>query len=229
MNSFRINHLQRAGFPLTPWHGVCATACGLCRGRVHQNTGEQLELSASSCPFGPGGANDLLARAAAEGASKVLGQPIVIDNKPGAGAVLGTDMVAKAAPDGYTFLISAAGVVSNSMIRKVPYKDSDLVPVAMIGLAPSVIVVPAKLGPYRDLKDFVEASKKGAGLHFGTAGVGSTPHFVEGILTTEYGAKLDLMPYKSGGESVAAVIGNQLDATSEASIVVLPTIRRAAS
>jgi tripartite-type tricarboxylate transporter receptor subunit TctC len=68
----------------------------------------------------------------------------------------------------------------------------------------------------------VAASKKGAGLHFGTAGTGSTPHFVEGILTTEYGAKLDLIPYKSGGESVAAVLGSQLDATSEASIVVLP-------
>src|SRR5262249_4744650 len=90
-------------------------------------------------PFGPGGANALLARAAADGASRALGQPIVVDNKPGAGAMLGTDVVAKSAPDGYTFLISAAGVISNSMIRKVPYKDSDLVPVAMIGLAPSVI------------------------------------------------------------------------------------------
>ena len=175
-------------------------------------------------PFGPGGANDLLARAAAEGASKLLGQPIVVDNKPGAGAVLGTDVVAKAAPDGYTFLISAAGVVSNSMIRKVPYKDSDLVPVAMIGLAPSVIVAPAD-SPFKDLKDFVEQSKKGKGLHFSTAGVGSTPHFVEGMLTSQYGAKLDLVPYKSGGESVAAVLGGQVDATSEASIVVLPSVK----
>ena len=175
-------------------------------------------------PFGPGGANDLLARAAAEGASRVLGQPIIVDNKPGAGAVLGTDFVAKAQPDGYTFLISAAGVVSNSMIRKVPYKDADLVPVAMIGLAPSVIIVPAN-SPYHDLKDFVAQSKQGKGLHFSTAGVGSTPHFVEGMLTTEYGAKLDLVPYKSGGESVAAVLGNQVDATSEASIVVLPYLK----
>ena len=175
-------------------------------------------------PFGPGGANDLLARAAAEGASRVLGQPIIVDNKPGAGAVLGTDFVAKAQPDGYTFLISAAGVVSNSMIRKVPYKDADLVPVAMIGLAPSVIIVPAN-SPYHDLKDFVAQSKQGKGLHFSTAGVGSTPHFVEGMLTTEYGAKLDLVPYKSGGESVAAVLGSQVDATSEASIVVLPQIK----
>jgi tripartite-type tricarboxylate transporter receptor subunit TctC len=175
-------------------------------------------------PFGPGGANDLLARAAAEGAAKVLGQPIIVDNKPGAGAVLGTDYVAKQKPDGYTFLISAAGVISNSMIRKVPYKDSELVPVAMIGLAPSVIIVPPS-SPYKDLKEFVAASKKGAGLHFSTAGVGSTPHFVEGLLATEYGAKLDLVPYKSGGESVAAVLGNQVDATSEASIVVLPYLK----
>ncbi|HEY0201278.1 MAG TPA: tripartite tricarboxylate transporter substrate binding protein [Burkholderiaceae bacterium] len=175
-------------------------------------------------PFSAGGANDLLARAAAEGASRALGQAIVVDNKPGAGAILGADIVAKAAPDGYTFLVSAAGVVSNSMIRKVPYKDSDLVPVAMIGLAPSVIVVPAN-SPYKDLKDFVAESKKGAGFHFGTAGVGSTPHFVEGLLTTKYGAKLDLVPYKSGSESVTAVLGNQLDATSEASIVVLPYLK----
>ncbi|NML46226.1 tripartite tricarboxylate transporter substrate binding protein [Ramlibacter sp. G-1-2-2] len=175
-------------------------------------------------PFGPGGANDLLGRAAADGASKALGVPVIVDNKPGAGAVLGTDIVAKAQPDGYTFLISAAGVISNSMIRKVPYKDSDLVPVAMVGLAPSVIIVPAN-SPYQDLKDFVAKSKEGKGLHFGTAGVGSTPHFVEGMLTTDYGAKLDLVPYKSGGESVAAVLGGQIDATSEASIVVIPYLK----
>lgn len=175
-------------------------------------------------PFSAGGANDLLARAAAEGASKALGQPVVVDNKPGAGAVLGTDIVAKAQPDGYTFLVSAAGVVSNSMIRKVPYKDADLTPVAMIGLAPSVIIVPAN-SPYKDLKDFVAQSKKGEGIHFASAGVGSTPHFVEGILTSKYDAKLDLVPYKSGSESVTAVLGNQIEATSEASIVVLPYLK----
>ncbi|OWT80221.1 Twin-arginine translocation pathway signal [Achromobacter sp. HZ28] len=175
-------------------------------------------------PFAPGGANDLLGRAAAEGISKALGVSVIVENKPGAGAVIGTDYVARAEPDGYTFLISAAGVISNSMIRKVHYKDSDLVPVAMVGLAPSVVVAPAN-SPYNTLKEFVEGSKKGHGLHFSTAGTGSTPHFVEGILTTNYGAKLDLVPYKSGGESVSAVIGGQVDATSEASIVVLPMVK----
>ena len=177
-------------------------------------------------PFSAGGANDLMARAAAEGASKRLGQPIIVDNKPGAGAVLGADVVAKSAPDGYTFLVSAAGVISNSMIKKsMPYKDEALVPVAMIGLAPSVVVVPAN-APYKDLKEFVAASKKaGNGFHWATAGTGSTPHFVEGILETRYGSKLDLVPYKSGSESITAVLGSQVEATSEASIVVLPYIK----
>jgi tripartite-type tricarboxylate transporter receptor subunit TctC len=175
-------------------------------------------------PFAAGGANDLLGRAAAEGAAKSLGVNIIVENRPGAGAVIGTDYVARADNDGYTFLISGAGVISNTMIRKVNYKDSDLVPVAMIGLAPSVIVAPAN-SPYSTLKEFVEASKKGQGLHFATAGTGSTPHFVEGLLVTKYGAKLDLVPYKSGSESVTAVIGNQVDATSEASIVVIPMVK----
>lgn len=176
-------------------------------------------------PFSAGGANDLMARAAAEGASKTLGQPIVIENKPGAGATLGADIVAKSAPDGYTFLVSAAGVISNSMIRKnLPYKDSDLVPVAMIGLAPSVILVPAD-APYKDLKEFIAASKTGDGFHWATAGTGSTPHFVAGMLQTKYGAKLDVVPYKSGSESITALIGKQVEATSEASIVALGFIK----
>ncbi len=176
-------------------------------------------------PFSAGGANDLLGRAAAEGAAKALGQAVIIDNRPGGGTVLGTDLVAKSAPDGYTFLVSSAGVLSNGMIRKsVPYKDGDLLPVAMIGLAPSVIVVPPN-SPYKDIKEFIAASKKGAGLHFSTAGTGSTPHFVEGLLVTKYGAKLDVVPYKSGAESITAVLSGQIDATSEASIVVIPYLK----
>src|SRR3954467_8247469 len=93
-------------------------------------------------PFSPGGANDLIARAAARGVAERLGKPIVIENKPGAGAVIGAQFVAKSKPDGYTFLIGAAGVVTNSFLyKKLEYADSDLVPVGMIAVAPSVIVV----------------------------------------------------------------------------------------
>jgi tripartite-type tricarboxylate transporter receptor subunit TctC len=176
-------------------------------------------------PFGPGGANDLVARYVAEAASRELGQPIIVDNKPGAGSVLGADIVAKAAPDGYTFLAPAAGVITNAMIKKsMPYKEEDLVPVVLMAVSPSVIVVPPD-SPIKDLKDLVARSKTGHGLTFSTAGTGSTPHFVAAMLKYKAGAKLEAIPYKSGSEGVVAVIGKQVDATSEGSPVVIPQIK----
>jgi tripartite-type tricarboxylate transporter receptor subunit TctC len=176
-------------------------------------------------PFGPGGANDLVARAVAEAASKQLGQPIIVENKPGAGSVLGADLVAKALPDGYTFLTPAGGVITNALIKtKMPYKEEDLVPVAMMAVSPSVIVVPAD-SPIKDLKGLVAAAKTGQGLNFSTAGTGSTPHFVAEMLKLKSGAKLEVIPYKSGSEGMVAVIGKQVDATSEASVVVLPQVK----
>jgi tripartite-type tricarboxylate transporter receptor subunit TctC len=177
-------------------------------------------------PFSPGGANDLMARAAAEGVSKKLGQPIVIENKPGAGAAIGADYVAKAKPDGYTFLIGAAGVVTNSFVRKdMPYADSDLVPVGMIAVAPSVIVVHPSV-PASNMKEFVAwAKNRGAeGVNWATAGAASTPHFVAEMLKEAGVRNINIIPYKSGSESVTAVISNNVHATSEASIVVLPQI-----
>jgi tripartite-type tricarboxylate transporter receptor subunit TctC len=178
-------------------------------------------------PFAPGGANDLIARSAAEGVSKRIKQPIIIENKPGAGAAIGAEYVAKAKPDGYTFLIGAAGVVTNSMIRKdMPYADSDLVPVGMIAVAPSVIVVNPAV-PAKTLKEFAEWSRsRGAtGVNWSTAGTASTPHFVAEMLKESGVAGLNVVPYKSGGESVTAVIAGNVEATSEASIVVLPQIK----
>ncbi len=176
-------------------------------------------------PFSAGGANDLIARAGSEGASQFLNQVILIDNKPGAGTTLGADLVAKSTADGYTFLVSASGVISNSMIKKsMPYKDSDLVPVVMIALAPSIIIVPAS-SSLKNLNDLIEQSKTHNGLNFSTAGTGSTPHFVAELLNLKHGARLQPVPYKSGSESLNAVIGGQVDATSEASIIVLPHLK----
>jgi tripartite-type tricarboxylate transporter receptor subunit TctC len=176
-------------------------------------------------PFGPGGANDLVARAVAEGASKQLGQPIIVENRPGAGSVLGADVVAKSAPDGYTFLAPAAGVVTNAMIKtRMPYKEEDLVPVAMMAVSPSIIVVPVD-SPIQDLKGLIAASKAGPGLNFSTAGTGSTPHFVAEMLKLATGAKITIVPYKSGAEGMLAVASKQVDATSEASVVVLPHVK----
>ena len=176
-------------------------------------------------PFGPGGANDLIARAAAEAVSKRLGQPVVIENKPGAGAIVGADYVAKAKPDGYTWLIGAAGIVTNSLLRNdMPYPDSDLVPVGMIAVAPSVIVVNPSV-PASNLKEFVAWAKtRPAGIDWATAGAGSTPHFVAEMLR-EAGVNITIVPYKSGSEGMTAVLADNVQATSEASIVVLPQVK----
>jgi len=178
-------------------------------------------------PFAPGGANDLIARAAAEGVSKRIGKPVVIENKPGAGAMIGADYVAKAKPDGYTFLIGAAGVITNSLVRKdMPYRDSEMIPVGMIAVAPSVIVVNPGV-PASNLKEFVEwAKKQGAnGVSWATAGTASTPHFVAEMLKEAGVPNVNIIPYKSGSESVTAVMAGNVQATSEASIVVIPQIK----
>jgi tripartite-type tricarboxylate transporter receptor subunit TctC len=176
-------------------------------------------------PFTAGGANDLVARAAADAVGKRLGQTVVIENRPGAGGVVGADFVAKSKPDGYTFLVGAVGTVTNSLIRtKMPYAADDLIPVSLIAVSPSVIVASPSL-PVNNLKELIDYSKKqSGGVNFATAGSGSTPHFVEEMLK-EKGASLTPVPYKSGSESITAVMGGQVAATSEASVVVLPHIK----
>jgi tripartite-type tricarboxylate transporter receptor subunit TctC len=157
-----------------------------------------------------------------------LKRPVIVENKPGAGGALGADYVAKSKPDGYTFLVGAASVITSSLIRKdMPYSDSDLVPVGMIAVAPSVIVVHPSV-PAKNLQDFVAwAKSRGAkGVNWATAGTGSTPHFVAEMLKETAGiTNFNIVPYKSGNESVTAVLSNNVSATSEASIVVIPQIK----
>lgn len=181
-------------------------------------------------PFGPGGANDLIARVAAEGVRKRLGQPVIIENRPGAGAAVGTAAAARSAPDGYTFLIGAAGVITNSMLMKsLPYADSDLVPVGMIAVAPSIIVVHPSI-PAKNMAEFIAWAKTQGtkGVTWSTAGSGSTPHFVAEMIKEATGISITIVPYRSGSDGVNAVLSNSVAATSEASIVVLPQMEAGA-
>lgn len=175
--------------------------------------------------FGPGGANDLVARVAAESASKQLGQTIIVENKPGAGSVLGADYVAKSTNDGYTFFVGASGTLTNALIKStMPYKEGDLIPVGFLAVSPSIIVVAAN-SKINQLKDLVGVSKDSKGINFSTAGTGSTPHFVAEMLKLSTGGKYEIIPYKSGSDGMLAVISSQVDATSEASPVVIPQIQ----
>jgi tripartite-type tricarboxylate transporter receptor subunit TctC len=176
--------------------------------------------------FGPGGANDLIARFAAEGVGKQLHQTVVVENRPGAGAVIGTAFVAHSAADGYTFLVGAASTITNSLLLKdLPYEDADLVPVGMIAVAPSTIIVNPSV-PASNMKEFIAWAKAQNGkATFSTAGNGSTPEFVAEMIKEAAGVSFTIVPYRSGGDSVNAVLGNSVAATSEASIVVIPKIK----
>jgi tripartite-type tricarboxylate transporter receptor subunit TctC len=176
--------------------------------------------------FGPGGANDLIGRIAADGVGKRLGQPVVVENRPGAGAVVGTAAVAHAPADGYTFLVGATSTITNSLLLKdLPYADSDLVPVGMIAVAPSTIIVNPSV-PANNMAEFVAWAKaQGGKATWSTAGNGSTPEFVGEMIKEAAGVSFNIIPYRSGGDSVNAVLANDVAATSEASIVVLPKIK----
>lgn len=178
-------------------------------------------------PFSAGGANDLVARIIAKAVGSTLNQPVIVENRPGAGGVVGAAHVARSAADGYTYLVGSNGTVTNSLIRSdQPYKDEELTPVALLTVTPSVIVANPS-NPAKDLKDFVERAKKAKTdrITFSTAGNGSTPHFVAEMVKEATGLPVEPIAYKSGSEGVTAVIGNQVDATSEASIVTLPLIQ----
>lgn len=178
-------------------------------------------------PFTAGGANDLVARIIAKAVGSQLGQPVIVENRPGAGGVIGAAHVARSPADGYTYLVGSNGTVTNSLIRSdQPYKDDMLTPVALLSITPSVIVANPS-NPAKDLKDFVARAKQARTnrITFSTAGNGSTPHFVAEMLKEASGLPVEPIAYKSGSEGVTAVVGNQVDATSEASIVTLPLIQ----
>ena len=177
-------------------------------------------------PFSAGGPGDITTRQIAQAVSLQLKQPVIVDNKPGAGGIIGSDFVAKSPADGYTLLIAGNGAIANALLRpKMPYAETDLVPVASTSNAPSVIVInPAS--PVKNLKELqAYARTRPGGVTFGTAGAGSTGHFVAEMLKSALGVPITVVHYKSGSESVTAVIGGQIDLASESPVAVQGYLR----
>ncbi|CAN5339558.1 tripartite tricarboxylate transporter substrate binding protein [soil metagenome] len=176
-------------------------------------------------PFSAGGPGDTNVRAMAQAMSRLLGQPIMVDNRPGAGGIIGSDMVAKSAPDGYTLLSAGNGAIANPLLRvKMPYADSDLVPVVATSTAPSVIVTSAT-STVKSLKDLQAYGKSKGVITFGTAGPGSTGHFVAEMVQEALGVPVTVVHYKSGSQTTTALIGGEVDIASEAPIGVAGYVR----
>ena len=179
-------------------------------------------------PFGAGSSPDIMARIVGEEASKTLKQTIVVQNKPGASGNLGTDVIAKAKPDGYTFGVSITGpMVNNAVIYKnLPYNpQTDLTPLTM-GVHQYNLLVVAANSPIKSLADLVEESKKpSARLNFPSTGAGTVSHLAVELLLDKVGGKAVHVPYKSSPDAVTSLLSGDTSFAALPPVAVVPMIQ----
>ncbi|NBS56200.1 MAG: tripartite tricarboxylate transporter substrate binding protein [Betaproteobacteria bacterium] len=164
-------------------------------------------------PFGPGGGSDIFARLISPKLSESLRQPVVVENRPGAGGTLGADLVAKAPPDGNTLLLSDSGAytISPSLYPNLPYAPKDLAPVINLALFGNVLVAPIRLQA-GNVVELVALDKASPGrLSIASSGNGTSPHLSAELFKMATGLKLVHVPYKGSGPAIADVTGGQVD------------------
>ncbi|MEI7445602.1 MAG: tripartite tricarboxylate transporter substrate binding protein [Burkholderiales bacterium] len=178
-------------------------------------------------PFPPGGTADAAARAIAAGLRERLGQPVVVDNRGGAGTLIGTDLVAKSAPDGYTLLWATTPFAINAtMVEKPPYDTfRDFVPVLRGLSSPLVLVVPAS-SPARSVAEFVALAKRSPGrLVYGSSGNGGSPHLAMEMFKAQAGIFVSHLPYRGSGPALADLLGGQTDAMFDTVFLLTPQVQ----
>ncbi|MDQ6618200.1 MAG: tripartite tricarboxylate transporter substrate binding protein [Pseudomonadota bacterium] len=163
-------------------------------------------------PFSPGGAVDGPMRIIAQELSKRLGQQVVVENKPGAGATIGSDMVAKATPDGYTLLLaSQTNAISASLYKSLSYDPiEDFSPISLLGREPGVVVVNPSL-PVKTLQEFIAYAKEHSGqVDYASSGNGSGQHLFAALLASRTGLKMNHVPYRGSGQATTDLLGGQV-------------------
>jgi tripartite-type tricarboxylate transporter receptor subunit TctC len=178
-------------------------------------------------PFPPGGPNDLIARVVGQRMSKIIKQPVIIDNRGGQAGVLGTDAVAKAAADGYTIgIVSASAIVISPSMEKIAYDpQKDLQPITLVATVPEMLVV-AKDVPAKNMSELVALAKAQPGkLNFASAGVGGLPHLAGELFKLT--AKIDIVhvPYRGAAPAINDLLGQQVQMTFLDLPVILPQIK----
>jgi tripartite-type tricarboxylate transporter receptor subunit TctC len=163
--------------------------------------------------YSPGGANDVLARIYADKLGAELGQPVIVENRPGVAAIIGTQYVANAKPDGYTLLMGASGpmVFNHALYRKLPYKQGDLAPISLVGTFPLVALTQAA-NPAKNIAELVEASKKNPDKSNYGASAASFQLITE-LFNEKTGARFSHVPYKGSNDSILAVMSGNVTMT----------------
>lgn len=179
-------------------------------------------------PYAPGGGADSVARILAKKVSENIGQPIVIENKGGAGSIVGTDLVAKAEPDGYTLLLGQSGPISinPAVYKTLPYDPvKDFAPITMTTAYPYILVVNSQ-SPAKTLQEFTALAKSKPGaMNYGSTGVGAANHLVAELFNGKAGLKMTHVPYRGTALAVGDLVNGQLNVVFSDPISVLPHIR----
>jgi tripartite-type tricarboxylate transporter receptor subunit TctC len=178
-------------------------------------------------PFAAGGTTDVLARALGEKLSQSLGQPVIVENKPGAGATLGADYVAKSKADGYTLLMGAVHhTIAPAVYKKMAYDfQKDFAPVTIVALVPNVLVVNAAT-PVKNVAELVALAKAQPGkLAYGSNGNGTAQHLIATQFENLTGTDLVHVPYKGSGPMATDLLGNQINLSFDTITPVLPFIK----
>lgn len=178
-------------------------------------------------PWPPGQATDLVGRVIAQDLSKLLGQSVIADNRPGAGGMIGTDMAAKAPPDGYTLLAGSSGPVTiNPLLQKVPFDPvKDLTPVANIALSPYILVTQPKF-PAANAKELIALVKANPGKYsFASSGTGATAHLVAEMFNAQAGLQVTHVPYKGSSPALIDVSTGQVAYALETLAATMPLIK----
>jgi tripartite-type tricarboxylate transporter receptor subunit TctC len=168
-------------------------------------------------PYAPGGSNDLTARIISQKLGEALGQQVIVENKPGAATQIGTQFVAKAAPDGYTLLLAAATHTTNpSLFAKLPYDTlKDFTPIVLAATVPTFVIVNDSV-PAKTVGELVAYARKNPGkLNFGSAGNGSAPHLALELLKQEAGVNIVHVPFKGSAPAMAAVLSGDVQGSFE--------------
>jgi tripartite-type tricarboxylate transporter receptor subunit TctC len=179
-------------------------------------------------PYPPGGGNDTLGRLFAVKLGERIGQPVVVENRPGAGTLIGTEAAAKSPPDGYTILLSsiATHALSPNLYSKVPYDPiRDFAPITLLGIAPTVLVVTNEL-PAKDLAELVAAGKAKPGvLAYASGGNGTPPHINGEVFKSVAGVDLLHVTYKGGGPALVDLIAGRVQVMLDTAASAMPHVR----
>jgi tripartite-type tricarboxylate transporter receptor subunit TctC len=161
-----------------------------------------------------GGSPDTIARTVGRAAESYLGQSFIVDNRGGANGIIGTDIVAKAAPDGYTLLHTAPAVLLNSLVyKKLPYDVArDLLPVTQVAAGVGFLMLVSAGAPYQSVNEFIAAAKQKE-LRYGSPAIGGTTWLAGELFNVHTGVKMRHVPYRGGNEAVIAVMSNEVDVT----------------